>query len=69
MERLAYTVKECAAAVGVSPRTITREIQRGRLRMVRIGRTVRIPAQALTQFLERVATSSKPVGATEAHDA
>ncbi len=52
MERLAYSVREAAQAVGVSTRTIVREIKRGRLRAVRISRRVVIPADALTQFLK-----------------
>lgn len=51
MERLAYNIKEAAASLGVSARTIVREIQRGRLSAVRIGRRVVIPAQALAEFL------------------
>lgn len=51
MERLAYSVKEAGAAIGVSPRTIVREIQRGRLRAIRVSRRVVIPAEALAEFL------------------
>jgi excisionase family DNA binding protein len=51
MERLAYSVKEAAGAIGVSPRTIVREIQRGRLRAARVSRRVVIPADALAEFL------------------
>lgn len=51
MERLAYSVKEAGEALGVSARTVVREIQRGRINAVRIGRRVVIPAQSLTEFL------------------
>jgi excisionase family DNA binding protein len=50
MERLAYSVKEAATLIGVSGRTISREIQRGRLAVVRVGRRVLIPADALAAF-------------------
>lgn len=50
-QRLAYSVKEAGASLGVSARTIVREIQRGRLNAVRVGRRVLIPAQSLAEFL------------------
>jgi excisionase family DNA binding protein len=53
MERLAYSVKEAAESIGVSARTIVREIQRGRLSAIRIGRRVVVPAQSLADFLTR----------------
>lgn len=52
MERLAYSVREAAEALGVSSRTIVREIRRGHLRAVRVSRRVVIPADALAQFLQ-----------------
>lgn len=52
-EPLAYTVRECASALRVSERTVHRLIRSGALGAVRISRCVRVPAVALTQFLER----------------
>jgi excisionase family DNA binding protein len=47
MERLTYSIREAAAIIGVSPRTVMREIQRGRLATIRVGRLVRIPVLSL----------------------
>jgi len=51
MQRLAYSVKEAAELTGLSKRTITRQIQRGTLRSVRVSRRIVIPADALAEFL------------------
>lgn len=61
MERLAYSVKEAGEALGVSARTIVREIQRGRLNVIRIGRRVVIPAQSLAEFVKVPTFSTDPV--------
>jgi len=47
MQRLAYSIEECAKMIGCSPRTVVREIQRGRLGVFRVGRLVRITEQSL----------------------
>lgn len=49
---LAYTVGECADALRVSKRTIRRAIAAGKLRVIRVGRLVRVPAESLRQFME-----------------
>jgi len=51
MQRVAFSVREAAEALGVSPRTLVREIQRGNLRAARVARRVVIPADALAEFL------------------
>ena len=51
MQRLAYSVKEAADLTGLSKRTITRQIQRGTLRAVRVSRRVVIPADSLAELL------------------
>lgn len=51
MERLAYSIREAAALIGVSARTVAREIKRGHLTAVRIGRSVRVPRDALATLL------------------
>ena len=51
MERLAYSVREAATALGVSSRTIVREIQRGHLSAIRIGKRVLIAQSELERLL------------------
>jgi len=55
----AYTDGQVAAALHVSKRTVYRLRKSGALRAVRIGRAVRIPADALSEFLERAGRKSK----------
>ena len=50
-ERLAYTVKEAAAAIGVSEVQVRRMIKRGAVKVKREGRRVIIPAAALDDYL------------------
>jgi excisionase family DNA binding protein len=52
---LAYTDAEVSSLLRVSKRTVYRLRKSGALPAVRIGRAVRIPAEALAQFLERAA--------------
>lgn len=47
------TRKEVAVLMGVSPQTVTREIERGNLQAVRIGRQYRIPEAALRDYVRR----------------
>ncbi len=52
--RLAYTLREVAAKLGVHERTVKRAIERGELpRPIRLGTCVRIPAAELDAFLAR----------------
>lgn len=48
---LAYTDTEVSSLLRVSKRTVYRLRKSGRLRSLRIGRAVRVPADALAQFL------------------
>jgi excisionase family DNA binding protein len=48
----AYTDAEVSSLLRVSKRTVYRLRKSGALRAVRIGRAVRIPADALAQFLQ-----------------
>lgn len=58
MSEPAYvTMPQAAARLAVSADTIRRAIKRGDLPAMRIGRLVRIPAEALTEF-ERVDSAS-----------
>lgn len=51
MDRMAYTVNEAARALGASSRTVYRLIERGDLRVIRLGISVRIPEDELRRFL------------------
>ena len=50
-QREAYTREEVAQMLGVNPRTVTREIQRGNLKAFNVGRAVRITRRALMEFM------------------
>lgn len=52
MSALAYTDADVASLLHVSKRTVYRLRKSGALRAVHIGRAVRTPADALTEFLE-----------------
>ncbi|WP_145219092.1 helix-turn-helix domain-containing protein [Planctomycetes bacterium TBK1r] len=45
-----YKIGEVVEAFAVSERTVQRWISAGKLRAVRIGATVRIPADAIAEF-------------------
>ena len=47
-------VKEAAAIVGVSPRTIRRWIREGKLHAVRINDLVRIPKESIAQVIRPI---------------
>ena len=49
--RLAYSMREVGQMVGMSERSIWMLIQIGKLRAVKLGRSVRIPADALAELL------------------
>lgn len=50
---LAVDIPQCAEMIGVSDDTIRREIDRGRLRAVKIGRVWRIRISELEAYLRR----------------
>lgn len=50
-EPLLFTLKDAARRLSVSKRTLERENQRGRLRVVRIGRSVRVRHADLLAYL------------------
>jgi len=62
---LVYTDGEVASLLRVSKRTVYRLRKSGALRAVRIGRAVRIPADALAQFLEHAEAPSPALEAAE----
>lgn len=52
-DQLAYDIKSAAAAINVSPKSITRLIKRGELRASKAFRKPLITRQSLLDFLER----------------
>lgn len=50
--RRAFRMREVADQLGVSEKTIYNWIDAGQLRAVKIGRLVRIPAEAVVELLE-----------------
>ena len=51
VSRLAFTMKEAAASLGICERSIWAAISDGRLKASRLGRSVRIRADELDRFL------------------
>jgi len=49
--RTAFTRKEAAESMGFSLSTIDALIKTGKLRVIRAGKSVRIPATSITEFL------------------
>jgi len=49
--RTAFTRKECAESMGFSLSTIDALVKSGKLRVIRVGKAVRIPTTAITEFL------------------
>ena len=47
------TVKECAEALGLQVSTVRAWLARRKLPRVNCGRAVRVPAQAIAEFIER----------------
>jgi len=59
IERLAFSVREAAAALGVSSRTLHDFVKTGSLPHFRLGARVLIPADALRNFIEQRTQSEK----------
>jgi excisionase family DNA binding protein len=53
-QRQTLRVQELARLLGVSPSLVYREARLGRLAHFRVGRTVRIPADAAEEFMRKV---------------
>jgi excisionase family DNA binding protein len=53
MSEMLYSVREVAGRLGVHPETVRRLIHDGRLDAVRVGRVLRVDAEALHGFLVR----------------
>ncbi|WP_295821645.1 helix-turn-helix domain-containing protein [uncultured Deinococcus sp.] len=56
------TVPEVAELLGVDRKTIYAEIEHGRLACVRLGRIIRVPATALTEWEQ--AQTERPTSST-----
>lgn len=54
VERLLFRVDEAAEALAVSRSQAFKLIWAGELPSVRIGRSVRVPARAVTEYVERL---------------
>lgn len=50
---LAVNIREAAEMIGVSPQTVQREIDRGNLRALKVGRQWRVRLSELNAYLER----------------
>jgi excisionase family DNA binding protein len=50
-QRLAYSIREAAACLGVHPLTVRAAISRGELRTIRLGRRILIPRSAVDELL------------------
>ncbi len=61
-ERLAYTVKEAAAALGVSEWMVREEINQKRIYSVKMGARLLIPRWALEERLGMGTEAQPPVG-------
>ncbi len=69
MEKLLYKVNEIAELTGLS-RTVSYELMRsGQLESVNIGMARRVPAEALTAFVEHLREKSRGVAPPEGRGA
>jgi len=53
MERLAYRVPEAAAAIGVSRTKFYELIEQRRVPVIRMGKSIRIPADGLREWVRQ----------------
>ena len=60
--RDAYSLDEAAARVGLTPKTLTKEIKEGRLKSRKAGRRHVITPQAIADWLDSL-PEAKPEGA------
>lgn len=56
--RLAVTYREAGDSLGVCERVVWQLVKDGRLRAVRIGRSVRIPVSELERFVAETASAA-----------
>lgn len=60
-----YTLEEIASRLQVSVATLRTYVDEGRLRASRVGRSFRVTAEALRDFLDPERPPSRPVGPPE----
>jgi excisionase family DNA binding protein len=60
VERLSYGVREAAAAIGISSRTMHDHVKNGSIKHFRMGTRVLIPAGELKAFIARRTQADKP---------
>lgn len=60
---LAYTVRQVAHLLSLTPPTVYRLVSTGELPSVRIGSSIRVPADALSEYLARYVTHDVPPSA------
>ena len=58
MDKLLYRIEEACIATGLGRTKVYDEIAAGRIRVVKIGKAVRIPADELRAYVERVKAES-----------
>ncbi len=58
MDKMLFTPTEAAAALGIGRSKVYELLQSGQLQSVHIGTCRRIPADALTTFLDHLRTAS-----------
>lgn len=69
MEPLAVDIREAARLLSVSPRSIRRYIESGRIRALRIGRRILIPVEGLSELLSPVKREAAVEASTSADGA
>lgn len=58
MSRLLYSITDAAGQLSVSPRVLERLISDGQVGTVKIGRRRLVPAEALTEYIDRIKAAS-----------
>ena len=61
-ERLTYTVKEVAQALGISKEAVWDRVWDGTIPSVRVGRRVLVPRRALERFVDPAETATSANG-------
>jgi excisionase family DNA binding protein len=54
-----YTAKEIAASLAVTPMTVYRLAERGELRAIRVGKSIRFDAEAVEEFIENASLNTE----------
>ncbi len=54
-----YTAKEIAASLAVTPMTVYRLAERGELKAIRVGKSIRFDAEAVEEFIKNASLDTK----------